>query len=480
MEYGHKNKDGSADLGLIGLGTMGCNLALNLTEHGYSVAVHDHQPSAIQKCLKASDHKNIVGCANLAQMIHVLRKPRVIFLLLPAGDAVDMQIEALMPLLDRNDIVIDGGNTYYRDTERRILHLADAGIAFLGVGISGGAKGARLGASIMAGGASEAYAHVVGILRDIAATINGEHCVAHVGPGGSGHFVKMMHNGIEYADMQLIAEAYYLLRYLLDFSYPEMRSVFSQWNDGVLRSYLIEITANILDKIDQETGKPMLEIILDHAEQKGTGRWATDAALEYGVAAPTIAEAVHARYISTIGKERTAAALKYSNRTAKFLSKDKASFVNALGKAIYAARICVYAQGLTVLASASRQQGWNIDIQTIIRVWRAGCIIRGDLLNNIIDAFARSPDLPNLLADPELGTIVADAVPAWGEMMTTAMQHGMPLPALSSALNYFYAYHRAYLWTNLIQAQRDYFGAHGYERTDRPGKNHFNWTELLS
>ncbi|MGI9436163.1 MAG: NADP-dependent phosphogluconate dehydrogenase [Geminicoccaceae bacterium] len=466
-----------AEIGLIGLAVMGQNLALNIADHGHRIAIFNRSRERTE-ALAASPEA--IGCPlvptyTLKELVASIRKPRAIVMMVKAGAPVDQQIEALVPLLEPGDVLVDGGNARYQDTIRRERELKEKGILFVGTGISGGEEGARHGPSIMAGGESEALARVAPVLEAISAKVDGEPCYAHIGSDGAGHFVKMMHNGIEYADMQLIAEAYALMKDLAGLTYPQMQATFADWNQGELDSYLIEITADILGKADPETGQPMVEVILDRAGQKGTGGWAVRAALEYGATAPTIAAAVEARTLSSMKDQRTHAATRLSTQHPA-LTLDTKAFIEQLESALLAAKVCAYAQGFAVIDAAAAEHGWALDRGEIASIWRAGCIIRARFLRHIKAAYQRDPELANLLLDPHFAGMVEKAQPAWREVVALATRQGIPVPAFSSALAYFDSYRSATLPANLIQAQRDYFGAHTYERTDRPGSFHTNWS----
>lgn len=473
---------GEAKIGLIGLGVMGQNLTLNIADHGFPVAVYNRTPAKTEAFTSGDATKAlpVTGHAELGAMIAVLKRPRALILMVQAGDATDQQIDALAPLLEAGDLIIDGGNAHYRDTIRRDKALSARGLNFLGTGISGGEDGARHGPSIMAGGPPDAFARVADIFQAIAAKVDGRPCAAHLGPDGAGHFVKMMHNGIEYADMQLIAETYALMKHVLRLDYPQMQAAFAEWHRGDLDSYLIEITADILSKTDPETGQPMVEIILDRAGQKGTGGWAVQASIEYGVPAATIAEAVAARGLSALKDERERAAqtLAAAGAPAPATGNSDAITLDALRDALLAAKVCAYAQGFAVMAAASEAHNWTLDFGTIAAIWRGGCIIRARFLNRIVDAYAGDATLANLLLDPYFGDLIAKAQPGWRAVVAAAATRGVPVPALSSALAYFDSYRSARLPANLLQAQRDYFGAHTYERVDRPGSFHSDWASL--
>jgi 6-phosphogluconate dehydrogenase len=463
-----------ADIGLIGLAVMGRNLALNIAEHGFHIAVFNRTAQTTEAFLaEAKGRMKISGATTLQALVASLKTPRAVILMVKAGDPVDEQIGALVPLLSKGDIVIDAGNSSWRDTVRRERALAAVGIQFMGIGVSGGEEGARRGPSIMPGGTREAFARVEPVLTAIAAKANGIPCCAYIGPNGAGHYVKMVHNGIEYADMQLIAEAYFLLRHVAGLDYPALAAVFKRWNAGDLDSFLMQITSEILARTDRATGKPMVEVILDRAGQKGTGAWTAESALALGVPAPTIAEAVFARSISGLKSERGAASeLPGPVEKPKI---DRERFVAQIGQALYAAKITAYAQGFALLAEASREMKWELDLGRIALLWRAGCIIRARFLDRIAEAYGRDRQLKNLMLDAYFRAGLDAANGAWRRVVATAAEQGCPAPAFASSLAYYDAYRTGTLWANLIQAQRDFFGAHSYERTDRPGRFHLDW-----
>jgi 6-phosphogluconate dehydrogenase len=464
-----------AEIGLIGLGVMGQNLALNIADHGFPIAVWNRTPGKAE-AFAASDAARglpLEATATLHEFVARLRAPRAVILMVQAGAATDAQIEALAAALEPGDLIIDGGNAHHHDTIRREQALKAKGLLFLGTGISGGEEGARHGPSIMPGGEPSSYARVQPIFEAIAAQVGGEPCCAHIGPDGAGHFVKMLHNGIEYADMQLIAEAYAVMKDVLGMGYPAMQATFAAWNQGELDSYLIEITADILSRHDPETGQPMVEVILDSADQKGTGRWSVNVALDLGVAAPTIAEAVSARTLSAYKAERVAAAEKLRGPGAAAPAGE--ALLGALENGLLAAKICAYAQGFAVMSAASREHGWNLDLGTIAKIWRGGCIIRARFLERIREAYARDPGLANLLLDPFFSGHIANTQAGWREVVVEAARRGVAVPGFASALAYYDGYRSARLPANLIQAQRDYFGAHTYQRTDREGVFHTDW-----
>jgi 6-phosphogluconate dehydrogenase len=467
------------DIGLIGLAVMGQNLVLNLADHGFAVAVFNRSPAATQTFLAGeASGKAITGCFSLQELVTALAKPRRILLMVKAGSAVDETLAALLPLLDAGDIVMDGGNSHFPDTRRRQAALAAKQIRYLGVGISGGEEGARHGPSIMPGGDASAWPQVMEIFRAISAKVEGEPCCEWIGPDGSGHFVKMVHNGIEYGDMQLIAEGFDLLQRGLDLPIAEIQPIFERWNRGVLDSYLIEITAKILSRQDDD-GCPLVEKILDTAQQKGTGQWTVSAALEQGAPLTLITEAVFARALSARKEERVAAAPFYPDQPKTTISdretlSDRETMVRHIHDALYAAKIISYAQGFQLLQDAAKAYGWPLEYGNLAKIWRGGCIIRSRFLNNIRMAYANEPNLPNLLVDPFFRTEMQRHLPGWRSALQFAVGAGIPTPALSSALAWFDGYRSATLPANLVQAQRDFFGAHTYERTDRPRGEFFH------
>jgi 6-phosphogluconate dehydrogenase len=464
-----------ADIGLWGLAVMGQNLALNMAGKGFTVAVYNRTTQKIKDFIQNhTEAKNIIPTYEVQDFIGAIARPRNVMLMVKAGKSVDMVIGEILPFLEKGDLIIDGGNSHYTDTIGRCKDLAEKGLLFIGTGISGGQEGALKGPSIMPGGSKEAYARVEPILTAISAKADGAPCCAYIGSDGAGHFVKMVHNGIEYADMQLIAEAYYIMKNILGAGTDQMHETFAEWNEGPLSSYLTEITADILAKKDPETGNPLLEMILDKAGQKGTGAWAGQSALELGVPTPTITEAVFARCISAIKTERVAAAKQLIAPDAEFTGQSR-NFVRAVHDALYASKICTYAQGFALMAAAAKQYDWSLDFGQIAMIWRAGCIIRARLLDAIKDAFDREPDLLNLMLDPFFKDILTSTQANWRKVVATAAQLGVPAPAFASALNYYDSYRSERLWANMIQAQRDYFGAHTYERIDKEGTFHTDW-----
>ena len=474
-------------LGLVGLGVMGQNLALNVADKGFSLAGFDRDAAQVTAAREAfagqvpedSGERALKAFEDFDAFVASLEKPRKVLLLVPAGEAVDAVIDALKHRLETGDLIVDGGNSHFPDTVRRFEALKAEGFRFVGTGISGGEEGARLGPSIMPGGDPEAWPLIRPVFEAIAArTDDGVPCCAWVGSGGAGHFVKMVHNGIEYGDMQLICEAYLLMDRLLGMAPPAMGPVFAAWNAGELKSYLIEITAAILGKVDEETGKPMVDVILDRAGQKGTGKWTSQAALDLGVPAQTIAEAVFARGLSALKDERVKATeiLPGPDPSLGFGADtpEGRALIEKIRKALFASKICSYAQGFQLMAAADREFGWDLDLPGIALLWRAGCIIRAGFLGRIKEAYDRAPGLPNLLLDDYFRDRVAEGLSAWREVVALAVTRGVPVPAFASALAYYDGYRSARLPANLLQAQRDYFGAHTYERTDRPRGEFFH------
>ena len=468
-----------ADIAVIGLAVMGENIILNIESHGFTVAVYNRTTTKVDAFIAGRGKgKNIMGCHLIPELIAVLSRPRKIMLMVRAGAAVDELIAEIMPHLEAGDIIIDGGNSHYTDTVRRSAMVLAQGILYVGAGVSGGEDGALNGPSIMPGGHQEAWPAIKPILQAIAAKVdNGLPCCEWIGPDGSGHFVKMVHNGIEYGDMQLISEAYHIMSQGLGMTPAEMSDVFKDWNTGILDSYLIEITADILSKVDKETGLPIVDIILDAAGQKGTGKWASQAGLDLGISIPQIAEAVFARYISADKDDRVAASSMLSGPACP-VTGIRPDFLNQLRDAVYAAKICSYAQGFQLLRAASIEYDWALNYAEIAFMWRGGCIIRARFLANITEAYAADPELANLLIAPYFALVLAKSQSAWRSVVKTAIDCGIPIPAMGTALTYYDAYRSKRLPANLIQAQRDYFGAHTYERIDQPRGVffHTNWT----
>ena len=467
------------DFGIIGMAVMGQNLVLNIESKGFSVSIFNRTASKTEDFVSGNaGGKNILPTYSLEDFVKSLKRPRKIMLMVKAGKAVDIFIQKLIPLLDKEDIIIDGGNSNFNDTIRRTGEVEGKGLLYIGTGVSGGEEGALRGPSLMPGGSKEAWEEVKDIFQSIAAKVeDGMPCCDYLGPNGAGHYVKMVHNGIEYGDMQLISEAYSLMKNLLGYSADQMQTVFSEWNEGDLNSYLIEITADILSKRDEETGKPLVDVILDSAKQKGTGKWTSQSALDLGVPAPTVAEAVFARCISGLKKERVAASMELKGPEVKF-DDDEGSFIKDIHSALYASKICSYAQGFALLNAAASEYGWNLDFGRIALLWRGGCIIRAQFLKKIKDAFDKTHEIPNLLLDEYFKKIVINAQPGWRRVIAEAVKSGIPIPAFSSALAYFDSYRSERLPANLLQAQRDYFGAHTYERLDKEGSFHTEWLKI--
>ena len=469
-----------ADIGLIGLAVMGENLVLNMASHDIQVAVYNRTTSRVDDFISGRGQgQPIVGSHSPEELISQLKKPRRIMLMVQAGAAVDRVIEQLLPLLDPGDILIDGGNSNYQDTVRRTRELTEKGLLYIGTGVSGGEEGALKGPSIMPGGNPEAWPHVKDIFQSIAAKVeDGSPCCDWVGANGAGHYVKMIHNGIEYGDMQMICEAYDVMRHILGMEPAEMAEVFAEWNQGELDSYLIEITADILAKTDEESGKPMIDLILDAAGQKGTGKWMGIDALKLGAVATAITEAVYARSLSALKDERVAAAAVLQGPDAQPFTGDRSAFIEDVRKALYASKICSYAQGFQLLRMAAAEYDWQLNFGSIALMWRGGCIIRAQFLGRIKEAFDADPQLANLLLAPYFQQAIAQSQGSWRRVIAQAVEHGVPVPAFSSALTYFDGYRSDRLPANLLQAQRDYFGAHTYERIDKPRGEffHTNWT----
>jgi 6-phosphogluconate dehydrogenase len=468
-----------ADFGLIGLAVMGENLVLNIESKGFTVSVFNRTVSKVDNLVNGrGKDKNIVGTHSVEEFISSLKTPRKIMLMVKAGSPVDEFMEKLFPHLDKGDIIIDGGNSLFKDTIRRTKICEDKGFLFIGTGVSGGEEGALKGPSIMPGGSPDAWPSVKPILQAIAAKApDGTPCCDWIGSDGAGHYVKMVHNGIEYGDMQLICESYYLMNQVLGINPEEMHNIFKDWNQGELDSYLIEITADILAKKDDETGKSMVDVILDTAGQKGTGKWTLQSALDLGVPAATIAEAVFARCISALKEERMNASKVLQGPSIKG-NVEKKEFIEKIRNALYASKICSYAQGFALMRSASSEYKWDLDFGRIALLWRAGCIIRARFLERIKEAFGKDKSLPNLLLDPYFKDVVTKNQGDWRVVVSKAVELGVPVPAFSSALAYYDSYRAERLPANLLQAQRDYFGAHTYERVDKP-RGEFFHTEWI-
>ncbi|CAM4292586.1 NADP-dependent phosphogluconate dehydrogenase [Bacillus paramycoides] len=463
-------------IGVVGVGVMGKSLALNFESKGYSVALYDISKEKVNEIIEENRGKNLVGTHMVEEFVNSLESPRKILLMVNAGGITDKAIDSLLPHLDKGDILIDGGNTYFVDTMRRNKRLAEEGIDFIGAGVSGGEEGALKGPSIMPGGQKDAYEKVKDMLENISAKVNEEPCCSYIGPNGAGHYVKMVHNGIEYGDMQLICEAYFFLKQTLDLTAEEFHEIFAEWNKGELNSYLIEITADIFTKKDEETGKPLVDVILDTAGQKGTGKWTSQSALDLGISLPIITESVFARCISALKEERVNASKVLSGPKDKAaIGVEKAELIEAVRQALYMSKICSYAQGFTQLKAASEEHDWNLDFGSISMLWRGGCIIRAAFLQNIKEAYETNTDLPNLLLDPYFKEIVESYQGGLRQIISVAVQQGIPVPAFSAAISYYDSYRTATLPANLLQAQRDYFGAHTYKRVDKEGTFHTKW-----
>ncbi|KML48191.1 6-phosphogluconate dehydrogenase [Burkholderia cepacia] len=469
---------GKQAIGVIGLAVMGRNLALNIESRGYAVSVYNRSREKTDELIAEFPGRNLVPTYTLEEFVASLETPRRILMMVKAGEATDATIASLKPLLEKGDVLIDGGNTHFTDTIRRNQELAQSGLHFIGTGVSGGEEGALRGPSIMPGGQRDAYDLVEPILKQIAAKApsDGEPCVAYMGPDGAGHYVKMVHNGIEYGDMQLIAESYSVLKDVAGLTNDELGAVYTEWNQGELDSYLIEITSKIFGKKDEDTGKHLVDVILDRAAQKGTGKWTSQNALDLGVPLPLITESVFARVLSSLKTERVAASKILSGPAAAPFDGDRAAFVEAVRRALYLSKVISYAQGFAQLRTASEEYGWNLDLGTIAKIFRAGCIIRARFLQKITDAYAKDPALANLLLDPYFKDIAANYQASLRDVVVAAVKAGVPVPAFASAVAYFDSYRSERLPANLVQAQRDFFGAHTFERTDKPGSFHANWS----
>ncbi len=500
----------TCDVGLVGLAVMGQNLALNMADHGYKVAVYNRTPAVTDEFTSANPAKvfqpgpgdgrigAVTGFHDLAGFVAGIARPRKIVMMVKAGAPTDAVIDSLAPLLAPGDILVDGGNAHWEDTIRREAALKARGLRFVGSGVSGGEEGARFGPSLMPGGDPESWRELAPVWNAIAAKVDprtgkplegarpgkpivaplAEPCAAYIGANGAGHYVKMVHNGIEYGDMQMIGEAYDLLARALGLSAPEMSDVFARWNEGDLDSFLVQITADILRQVDPVTRRPFVDVVLDAAGQKGTGKWTSTSALDLGAPTPTVAEAVFARNMSAIKEERVAAARILKGPSAR-LDGDRESFTRAVGNALYCSKICSYAQGFALMSAAAAHHGWKLDFGSIAMIWRGGCIIRARFLQKIKEAYARRADLPNLLLDPYFAGVIDKSQADWRRVVASAATLGIPAPAFSSALAYYDSYRSERLPANLLQAQRDYFGAHTYERTDQPrGKFfHLEWSD---
>ena len=466
------------DIGLIGLAVMGENLVLNMDSKGFSVAVFNRTTEVTDKFAagRAKD-KKITPTRTIEEFVGALTRPRKAMIMVKAGAPVDAVIQQIAPLLEKDDVIIDGGNSLFTDTQRRGKELEDTGIHFVGMGVSGGEEGALKGPSLMPGGSRESWEIIAPIFRKIAAQVDGEPCCRYMGPNGAGHYVKMVHNGIEYGDIQLICEAYAILKDILEMQAPELADVFAEWNKGELDSYLIEITSQIFRKIDPDTGKPLVDMILDKAGQKGTGIWTLQSAIRQSVVISTINAAVEARVVSSRKEERVAASKILPQPRARKFKGNRARFVDSIRDALYASKIVSYAQGMELLRSGSTEYKWNLNLSDIATIWRGGCIIRAKFLNRIVEAYHRNPALHNLLLDRYFTKIIKKAQRNWRVAVSTAVKHGVAVPAFSASLAYFDSYRQARLPANLLQAQRDFFGAHTYERVDKPGVFHTEWIE---
>ena len=464
-----------SDIGLVGLAVMGENLVLNMVSKGFQVAVFNRTTARVDEFLAGqAAGKAVKGTYSLAELAASLERPRRIMLMVKAGKPVDEMIEQILPYLEQGDILIDGGNSFFEDTRRRFKTLAAKGVRFVGMGVSGGEEGALKGPSLMPGGDEAAFREIAPLFTKIAAQVADGPCCSFVGPDGAGHYVKMVHNGIEYSDMQLIAEAYYILSKAGGLTAAELHEVFARWNEGPLDSYLIEITRDIMAVNDPETGKPLVELILDKAGQKGTGKWTSQSALDLGIPTPAITEAVFARCMSAVKEERVVAATVLKGPQGTWTG-DRQQLIQAVHDALYASKICSYAQGFALLAAASKEYGWNLQFGEISLLWRGGCIIRARFLDKIRDAFVKDANLANLMLDSFFASVLAESQAPWRLVLKTCRDLGIPTPAFNASLDYYDSYRQAVLPANLIQAQRDYFGAHTYERIDRPGTFHTEW-----
>lgn len=473
-----------SDFGLIGLAVMGQNLVLNVESRGFTVSVYNRTTSTMEKFIADNPGKNLVGCATLEEFVQSLERPRKVMIMVQAGGPVDKVIESLLPYLEEGDIVIDGGNSLWTDTERRDAWLSEKGLRFIGAGVSGGEEGALKGPSIMPGGPTSTWEVMKPIFESISAKVDGVPCVTHIGEGGAGHFVKMVHNGIEYGDMQLICEAYNIFK-AAGFSNAEMADIFAEWNAGDLESFLIEITANIFKQKDPETGKDIVDLIVDKAGQKGTGRWTVMGSVEQAVPFSTIAGSVEARIISSMRDQRKAASQIFegpNNWSFELKGISKEDLIKKVRNALYASKIVSYAQGLDLIAKVGKDKGWSLDLGAIARIWRGGCIIRARFLNRITEAYEENPNLVNLMLAPFFTEILNKGQQDWREVVSIAALNGIPVPSFGGSLSYYDAYRAERLPANLLQAQRDFFGAHTYERIDKPEGEFFHtedWPDLI-
>ena len=465
-------------IGVVGLAVMGKNLALNMESKGFSVSVYNRSPEKTKELVAEAAGKNLIGTYSVEEFVQSLETPRKIMIMVKAGEPTDKTIESLLPYLEQGDIIIDGGNAYYPDTQRRDKELTAKGFRFIGTGVSGGEEGALKGPSIMPGGPKEAYELVGPIFEAISAKVNGEPCCTYIGPDGAGHYVKMVHNGIEYADMQLLAETYDVLRRGLGLGADALADLFSKWNEGIAESFLLETTIQVLRKKDAETGRPLVDLVLDKAGQKGTGKWTVQVALDLGVPVPSIASALDARNLSSMKDERVAASAKLKGPAEQLTPEEKAQLAAWAHDALYAARVVTYAQGMRLIQAASNEYQWNVSLAEMARIWRAGCIIRAKLLTPLREAFEKKPDLSNLMLSDSLAPVLGKMAPGWRRTLAVATRLGIPVPVFSTSLAYFDSYRSAELPQNLTQAQRDAFGAHTYQRRDRPeaGFVHSDWS----
>ena len=460
------------NIGVIGMAVMGKNLALNIADHGYSVSIYNRTTEVMEEVLKENPNSGLTGYKTLEDFVASLESPRKIIVMVKAGKPVDAILDQLIPLIDKGDIVVDAGNSFYLDTIRREKYYRDLGFNFVGMGVSGGEEGARFGPAIMPGGSLEAHAHLKPILEAISAKVDGEPCTTYIGTDGAGHYVKMVHNGIEYGDMELISEAYHLLKDVAGLSNKELADVFTEWNKGDLNSYLIEITSHIFKTKDDLSDKDIIDVIKDNAGQKGTGIWTTKESMDLGVHTSVITSAVFARFISARRSERIHAKNLLPVNTTK-IDVNREEFIEKVRLALYLSKIVSYAQGFVLLAEAAKHYNWNLDFKSISKIFRGGCIIRAQFLNRIAEAYEKNPNLENLLLDDYFMDIIKNGLGALREVNSIAVLSGIPVPALNSAISYYDAYRSDALSTNLVQAQRDYFGAHTYERLDREGSFHF-------
>ena len=469
--------------GMLGLGVMGQNLALNIERNNYTTAVWDREPEQVEQFLKnKAQDKQILGVSSIQELVESLERPRKVMMMIKAGEPVDWTIDLLKPHLQEGDIIIDGGNSNFQDSRRREKDLAAENFRFLGTGVSGGESGALEGPSLMPGGQLGAYQELRPIFEAIAAQVDDGPCVTYCGPDGAGHFVKMVHNGIEYGDMQLIAEAYHILKDALGLENSELAEIFAEWNEGVLDSYLIDIAAKIFTVVDPQSDRSLVDLVLDKAGQKGTGKWTSQVALDLGVAIPTIHAAIEARFLSALKDERVKASQSISGPPGKPFSGDRGKMILSVRDALYASKICSYAQGFALIRSGSEKYQWDINLSEVSRIWKGGCIIRARFLDEIKQAYQRQPNLPNLLLDPSFRDWVSQAQPRWRKTVVTAQDLGIPVMAMASSLAYWDTYRTANLPQNLTQAQRDFFGSHRYERVDKPelGQVHTDWVGITT